>query len=235
MLDVTLTVFKNPVSCIKSLFLFTITIVELYNKCMTPWITIVVVAYERYLHLPIIIHSFLTQTNPNWKMVILHDGPNETHANIVAPFLKNHSNISYYQSKKRYNDWGHSLRQWAMDEFVDTQWVCHTNDDNYYVPTFLQECATTLEQVPETNVILYDCLMNGVTQNSIYPLPYNTQYSFPALYNIDMGSFIVQTSLFNSINFSTHCYADALLIQAIIKQFPNANMTKINQTLFVHN
>ena len=72
---------------------------------MEPWITVIVVAYKRYNYIPIMIHSFLTQTNPNWKMVILHDGPDEEHATIVQPYLEKHSNIEYHQSKRRYNDW----------------------------------------------------------------------------------------------------------------------------------
>ncbi|MEK9728298.1 MAG: glycosyltransferase family A protein, partial [Candidatus Margulisiibacteriota bacterium] len=101
---------------------------------MKPWITIVVVAYQRYLSLPIIIHSFLTQNEPNWKMVILHDGPDKKHQSIAQPYLDQYPNIEYYQSPKRFNDWGHSLRQWAIEDLIDTPWMLLTNDDNYYVP-----------------------------------------------------------------------------------------------------
>ena len=64
---------------------------------MKPPITVVVVSYQRYDHLPIIIHSFLTQTNPNWRMVILHDGPDQQHQAVVQPYLDKYSNISYFK------------------------------------------------------------------------------------------------------------------------------------------
>ena len=65
---------------------------------MSPWITIVIVAYQRYHHLPIMIHSFLTQTNPNWTMVIIHDGPDQRHHDLVAPYVQQFPQIKYHQT-----------------------------------------------------------------------------------------------------------------------------------------
>ena len=203
---------------------------------MSPWITIVVAAYQRYLHLPILIHSFLTQTNQNWKMVILHDGPDSDHHKIVEPFIKTYSNITYHQSSERFNDWGYSLREWAMNEFVDTPWILNTNDDNYYVPIFLQECCSYIDKDPSLDFIMYDCLMNTLTENSKNQSFYETQYSFPKLGYIDIGSFIVKSDLIKDIGLNTKtAISDGLLVEDIINKHPNLNLHKLNKTLFVHN
>ena len=203
---------------------------------MNPWITIIVVAYERYLHLPIMIHAFLTQTNPNWKMVILHDGPNPSHHDMVAPFIEKYNNISYHQSKKRFNDYGHSLREWAINEFIDTPWALITNDDNYYVPTFLSECDSIIKHHQSAEFIMFDCLMNTVNNNSIHKKNYQVQYTLPKIAGIDMGSFIVKSDLLKNVGFKSKMLtADGILVENILNQYPNLNIFKINQALFVHN
>ena len=203
---------------------------------MKPWITVIVVAYKRYNHIPIMIHSFLTQTNPNWKMVILHDGPDEEHTNIVQPYLEKHSNIEYHQSKERYNDWGHSLREWGINEFVDTPWTLITNDDNYYVPTFLDECYSVISDQNNAEFIMVDCLMNTVVSNAVNQNKYQVQYTFPKTTLIDMGSFIVKQDILKTVGFKSKTFsADGVLVDSIIDTYPDLNCYKINQALFVHN
>ena len=203
---------------------------------MTPWITIVVVAYQRYLHLPILIHSFLTQSEKNWKMVILHDGPDEKHQALVQPYLDQYDQIEYYQSEQRFNDWGHSLREWGISSFVNTPWTLITNDDNYYVPSFLKECHTVIKENNEVDFVMYDCLMNIPVNNSIAFSNYQVQYSFPQLNAIDMGSFIVKTPQIQTVGFRSKAFnADGVIVGDLLKRYPDMQMYKINQTLFVHN
>ena len=203
---------------------------------MTPWITIIVVAYKRYNHIPIMIHSFLTQTNPNWKMVILHDGLDDEHRKVVTPYVEEYPNIEYHQSKKRYNDWGHSLREWGINEFVNTPWTLITNDDNYYVPTFLEECNSVINSNNNAEFIMVDCLMNISVSNSINQNNYQVQCSAPKTSFIDMGSFIVKQDILKKVGFKSKTLsADGVLVEKIFDDYPNLKCYKINQALFVHN
>ena len=203
---------------------------------MEPWITVIVVAYKRYNHIPIMIHSFLIQTNPNWKMVILHDGPDEEHATIVQPYLEKHSNIEYHQSKRRYNDWGHSLRNWGINEFVTTPWTLITNDDNYYVPTFLHECYSVISDNNNAEFIMVDGLMNTPVSNTLNRNRYQVQYTFPKTTLIDMGSFILKQNILKTVGFKSKTIsADGVLVDSILDTYPDLICYKINQTLFVHN
>ena len=169
-------------------------------------------------------------------MVILHDGPDQQHQDIVQPYVDKYPHITYHQSKTRYNDYGHSLRQWALDDFVDTDWVLQTNDDNYYVPIFLNECDSIIKLKPDTEMVLLDCLMNTPIYNSTRYLPYSIQFTFPKKCYIDMGSFIVKSSIINTVGFTSRSFAaDGILIDDIKTAYPNLNIIKINQTLCVHN
>ena len=169
-------------------------------------------------------------------MVILHDGPDEEHTNIVQPYLEKHSNIEYHQSKERYNDWGHSLREWGINEFVDTPWTLITNDDNYYVPTFLDECYSVISDQNNAEFIMVDCLMNTVVSNALNQNKYQVQYTFPKTTLIDMGSFIVKQDILKTVGFKSKTFsADGVLVDSIIDTYPDLNCYKINQALFVHN
>ena len=204
---------------------------------MEPCITVIVASYQRYDHIPIMIHAFLTQTTPNWRMVIVHDGPDETHKNVVEPYTKKYPNITYHQSETRKNDWGHSLRSWALQNCVETDWVLITNDDNYYTPNFLAECYSIIESKPKTEMVLYDCILNTTAINT-KPIknPYSTHFSFTNTKYIDMGSFITKSSIAKTVGFNSTIFeADAKFISDIKKTYPKLNIIKINQTLFVHN
>jgi len=72
-------------------------------------LTVGVVTYSQNFLLKTLINSFEAQSDPSWKMVILHDGP------ISAVLYEDLLNNGYLKSKKiillttdtRYNDYGH--------------------------------------------------------------------------------------------------------------------------------
>ena len=103
-----------------------------------PQVTVVVVAYRRYDQLPVLIHSFLCQTLQNFKLQILHDGPDERMAALLEDYRQRFPDrIDYAFSPVRHNDYGHSLREWGIAR-AETPYILLTNDDNYYAPRFLE-------------------------------------------------------------------------------------------------
>ena len=50
-------------------------------------IAVIVRAFQRYKNLPVLIHSFLAQTDPRWTLYVVHDGPDEPHAALMQPYL----------------------------------------------------------------------------------------------------------------------------------------------------
>ena len=84
---------------------------------------------------------------------------------------------------------------------------------------------------------MFDCLMNTVVNNnSIHKKNYQVQYTLPKIAGIYMGIFIVKSDLLKKVGFKSKILAaDGVLVENILNQYPNLNIFKINQALFVHN
>ena len=52
-----------------------------------------------------------------------------------------------------------TLRNIGLKEATG-EWVINTNDDNYYVPVYLEELNKVIESNQECNFIYYDCVLN---------------------------------------------------------------------------
>jgi hypothetical protein len=85
---------------------------------------------------PYIIESLQAQTHKNWKLYLVHDGPNETGLKEYVENI-NDPRIIYYETETRSSNWGHSIRsEWLQK--VEGDYVVITNQDNYHVPVFIE-------------------------------------------------------------------------------------------------
>jgi len=188
-------------------------------------ITIIVASYKGYSEIEVMINAFLSQKKQNWKMIIGHDGPDSKMEQIVSRYTKKHDNIMYFNSEKRMNLWGHNLRNMAM-KMVDTEWLIHTNDDNYYVPTFTQEIDNTSRQ-GNVDVITYNCIHSYFNYISFKPMMKKSK--------IDMGQFAIKTKIANQIKFiESKPSADGDFINEVVRDF-HPKVKYINKNLFIHN
>lgn len=203
----------------------------------TPRLTVIAVAYKRYLQIPILIHSFLCQSSQDWELHIYHDGYDKEHEAIVKPYQEKYpEKIHYHYSKKRYNDWGHSLREKALETLPLGEWTLLTNDDNYYVPIFVESVLNAANSSPDTKMIYFDCIQRTKAKNSHSQEYYGLQQSIPVMLQIDMGSFVTRSDIFKSVKFESKAFiADGIFIETLIKTYPDAAFLKLNQCLFVHN
>ena len=104
-----------------------------------------------YNYYPLLIPNLLTQTHGDWRLILIHDGPNSTElAKQVEHFQD--SRIGLHFTEKRYNDYGHSLRAMGLKLVTNTDYLVHTNADNYYVPKF---CEYMLKSFSEGIVAVY--------------------------------------------------------------------------------
>ena len=55
------------------------------------------------------IFSILSQYHWDWELLVIHDGPRKKTIQLPVEFT-NDNRIRYLESKIRFNDWGHSLR-----------------------------------------------------------------------------------------------------------------------------
>jgi hypothetical protein len=198
-------------------------------------IHVIMVAYERYEPLEIAIRSFLIQTNPNWILNIIYDGPAPQRIlDIVAPFIdgggRKDRRIRFYQSAERYQNYGHPNRR-AMLQMIVTDpfdYILMTNDDNYYVPKFVEYMLGAAGH--QRGIIFCDT----VHSHADYNLHSSNLYEC----GIDMGAFMVRADVAKQTGFNhDHFSADGTYAVECLNTCNTKGLKtfKINKPLFIHN
>lgn len=114
-------------------------------------VTFVCPIYKSY---PAVITSLIMQTNPNWKLKLIHDGkPEDT---FIQDYINrmDDSRIEYIETDKHYGSWGHQIRADYLQK-VDSKYVVITNPDNYYTPVFIEYCLRAFNVNNGTTVAAY--------------------------------------------------------------------------------
>ncbi len=164
-------------------------------------LTVVCVSYKRYKEIHIPINSFLCQTVSNWKLLVIHDGPDKKMRGIVEEYGKSNTNIEYLETEERYNDWGHSLRDIGIRR-ADTEFVLLTNDDNYYMPKFIEYMFEPINNWG-ADFVLCDMVHNQLNPGQYIQPEYNFFDTYPKKLYIDIGTFIVRTAWQSRLVFET--------------------------------
>jgi glycosyltransferase involved in cell wall biosynthesis len=196
-----------------------------------PKFSIIVVCYQRYNNLQCLLYSLLAQTYKDFEVIIIHDGYDIEHEKIASEFVSKDSRFRYMYTDTRYNDWGMSLRNLGVSA-AKGEWVINTNDDNYYVPIYLNELADKIEANKECNFIYYDCVLshhnvlnhNGKDYGLLIP-------QIRSCY-IDMGQFAVKSEIISRYKFKISFTGDGELVEDMKHELKPEYIDKI---LFVHN
>jgi glycosyltransferase involved in cell wall biosynthesis len=190
----------------------------------------IITAYQRYNNIQCLIHSLLLQTYDNFEVIIIHDGYDQKHEEVIKPYL-NDIRFKYIYTDHRYNDWGMTLRNKGL-EMVDGDWIINTNDDNYYVPVYLEELVKVIENKNECNFVYYDCVLSH--NNIINHNKKDYGLLIPEIRHsyIDMGQFAVKKEVISKYKFHLTAPADGILIEEMKHELKPEYIDKI---LFVHN
>lgn len=103
-------------------------------------IKVICVAYDRPIELGILIGCFQLQTDPNWELYIIYDGPvPRWYKDLIKKHQKD-KRINFYNSEKRTQCFGHPNRRAMLKKlrYTEGDYLLMTNDDNYYVPRFIE-------------------------------------------------------------------------------------------------
>jgi glycosyltransferase involved in cell wall biosynthesis len=200
----------------------------------TPLIEVICVAYKREGPLKVLVQSFLNQTAANWKLSVLHDGPDNGVREVMKPFLRERpKQIAYRAGKQRHNDWGHTLRDEGLRN-ATSDYVLLTNDDNYYVPKFV-ELVTEAIVGSNADVILYD-MVHSHERPGGRPLPaYSYFQTAFRRFEIDIGAAVVRTSLARAVGFRDRTHDGDATYFEDLSHAANLLICKIDRVLFVHN
>jgi hypothetical protein len=195
---------------------------------------IIVIAWERPIGLRGLVDSFLLQqTKYDWVMTIVHDGPASPDVKLVMDdkFYKNDRRISFLETAGRQANWGHANRKAMLQVLMGDpgDFVLITNDDNYYVPKFVEYM---LNEVSKGNVGMVYCDFLHHT------LEYINMISRPKLNYIDMGAFMVELKLAQEVGFNHDVAgADGLFAEECHAKCIERGLKSIHieKTLFIHN
>ena len=190
---------------------------------------IITVAYQRPKEIKLLISSFIIQTNPNWLMYIIHDGPTPKEiTDIVTEFQD--KRLILCESKVRKAKWGHPNRKMMLDKIPaePDDPVLLTNDDNYYVRTFVDKMLSGMTKA--VGMVYCDMLTNYYD--------YAFVSCIPKVNNIDMGAFVVRADIAKKVGFnSVKIEADGIYCEEVVKYCKENNyrVLKIDRVLFIHN
>jgi len=216
-------------------------------------ITIICVSYKRYQQINVLINSLLCQTLSNWKLLVIHDGHDARMGREIKRYTTEHPNIKYMETDRRYNDYGHSLREIGI-KMAETPYIMITNDDNYYTPKFLEYMFETINE-HNLDIVLcnfvssHDFSFLEKPPSEIYTnvlqspdgkyvqLAYNVINSIPRKHCVDIGNFIVKTPLAKQAGFRDKSSAgDGTFVEDIMSlNSGRIRAGKVHKVLFVHN
>jgi len=192
-------------------------------------IRIICVAYHRAIPLRILIDSFLVQTDPRWELNIIHDGEAPQDVKEVIA-LYDDPRIIYTETEKVNGFWGHPNRS-AMLQAIETNpkdFILMTNDDNYYVPIFVQTFLG--QETPRIGLIFCNTVHSY--------MGYNVLQTRVAENYIDMGSFVVRADVAKKVGFNhKHLSADGryAIECADYCRAKKLMIVQINRPFFIHN
>jgi len=195
-----------------------------------PTLHVICVAFHRPTPLKILIGSFIVQTNPDWILHIVHDGaaPQQIYEAINS---YSDPRIQFECTPQVNGHWGHPNRGAMLRKLTlnHRDYVLITNDDNYYVPIFVEEFFKECRK-PCTGFVYcdtlhsyqkYDVLKTELKEN-----------------HIDMGSFIVRLDVARKVGFKHRhfsadgTYAIECVAYCIKRQF---FVRYIPKCFFIHN
>jgi glycosyltransferase involved in cell wall biosynthesis len=192
-------------------------------------ITIIAVTYNHVESLKCFINSIKNQTNDNWNLVIVHDGPNPS----LKEELKNENylndKVSFIEHPVRTNNYGHLLRRWSLDNVELSERVLLTNADNYYTPNLIEEVLKYDEDFIYFNVIHSHKNKSNHNKSS-----YGFMNTDLVSSKIDMGCVVIKSEIAKKVGFNSISYgADWDYFEDVLKT--NPSILKIDKVLFVHN
>ena len=193
---------------------------------------VICTSFHRPIQQRILIDSFIVQTNPFWKLYIMHDGPALEQLKQIIDYYKD-SRIKYFETEKVNGLWGHPNKRTLLGMIARNHhdYVLMTNDDNYYVPKFVEYMTMRCGSLSRKIGMVYCDTVHSYTNYEVLKTQLKENF-------VDMGSFIVRTDIAKKIGFdATHLTADGAYAEACAAHCRKLRMeiVYIPKPLFIHN
>jgi hypothetical protein len=191
---------------------------------------VIVTVFQRSQQLSRLIWDFLGQSNPNWLMHIVNDGPAPTE---MTDFLAHHFNddrIDFRSTPQVNGAWGFPNRKMMIQEIQcdPNDFILVTNDDNEYLQPFVEFFLNSCQ----SDVGFVYC-------NTIHSyMGYEILHTEVRSCYIDMGSFIVRADVAKKVGFNhQHEQADGAYAEECAAECRarGLRIVQVNKSLFCHN
>jgi len=188
-------------------------------------IEFIIPTWERPEDLKLILQSLMVQTNPNWTAHVVIDGLTNDYRE-VKDLYQNESRVRFSHVDGPNNDWGHTARNYGLDH-AQEEWIVMTGDDNYYVPTFVDNFLTEGELGRD---LVYCDLLHDMKRDSYQPIKSKIAEGF-----IDIGNFMTRRTIIGDLRLITDSYQADFKFVNYINKHKTSKVGKINKVLYVHN
>ena len=189
-----------------------------------PGVTIICPIYRSF---PAVISSLIMQTYKNWRLILIHDGP-ETDG--IDSFIRavNDDRIEFTNTPEHRGAWGHSIRaEWLQK--VKSEYVVITNPDNYYMPVFFERLLAPFTAGRDIVATYCSAMVHSY-------LRWETQPTRLARGHLDCGGVVLKTAPAQLVGWhSMEHSADWFFFEDIIKRYGGRKFIPVKGTLFVHN
>lgn len=191
-------------------------------------IEFIIPTYNRPRELRTCLSSLFCQNNPNFTVHVVADAEYEGFWEIIDIF-KQYENLRVSVLEGPHNDWGHTARNYGLDNLKE-DWVVMSGDDNYYVPVFVDNFIKAVELNPKVGFVYCDLVHNWLSEEYIYI------DSKPMISKIDIGNFMVKSRLIGDLRLDPKkATSDGKFVEDFLEQNPKYPRIKIKKILYVHN
>lgn len=200
-------------------------------------IDVIAVAYQRFGELKVFVQSWINQTEKNWVLTVIHDGPSAEFEMIMATFeAQAPQRVFHKTTELRHKDYGHTLRDIGLKS-VTGDYVLLTNADNYFIPKAVEFMNEALNQ-NDADVVIFNMIHSHNRPGGRNLPPYSYFESNYAPRSIDISAAIVKSELARMAGFrdKTHdgdvtYFGDIVNMKAPLP----LSILKIPRVLLVHN
>jgi len=193
------------------------------------FVDIIIPTFNRYNLLKCMLYSLIAQYDPDWTATVVIDNVETSEESItIIDVIKqiSDSRIRYINTDRQYNDWGHTPREIGKQQ-SESQYIIMTGDDNYYVPTLVNELKVVAREHNTPSLIYWDMIHSHFNYALL-----KCQLIFD---QIDMGAFATRRDVAQKIKLNNTYTADGWFIHDLNTLFENEDKIKINKVLFTHN
>lgn len=147
-----------------------------------------VVPSQGRMSLQFTLNSFLDQTNPNWRAIIIFDGPEST---AVLKYQPTDSRIIYFIRYSKMSS-SESLRNFGV-HFVDSNWVAFIEEDVAVFSSYVQDLASHTGRFKNVDCFIFRmAFCNQFRHNEVIP-----RFEDSSISVLNVGSsFAVQRRVF---------------------------------------